>query len=153
MNADTIIKKLSEKRARLQKHICEGRLKAASLMEVVFVLIIIGILATLAAPKLLGLLSDARSTEAQTHLNFIHTLEKTHFYKKSTYSADINEIKYEQPKLSTEGGNANYKYEVVQAANNTFTARATAVKDFDGDGVFSVWEIDQDQKLTEVTPD
>lgn len=40
------------------------------------------------------------------------------------------------------GGQANYRVEIVQATNNSLTASVTAVVDFDGEGVFNVWEID-----------
>ena len=42
-----------------------------------------------------------------------------------------------------EGGTANYVYEILSASGNTFKARATAITDFDGDGTFDVWEIDE----------
>jgi type IV pilus assembly protein PilE len=41
----------------------------------------------------------------------------------------------------------------VDAGATNFTARATAVQDFDGDGVFNVWEINQDRKVTETVKD
>jgi type IV pilus assembly protein PilE len=154
MKGYAIIKKLSQGSSFFfNSFLFTKKLKGDLLMQVLIVLLIIGILVTMAAPKLIHLISDARSTEAKTHLNFIFTLEKTYFYKNSQYSVDLNSINYEQPKLSTEGGNANYKYEISQATNNTFKARATAVKDFDGDGVYNVWEINDEQILNEVTPD
>ncbi|WP_316798404.1 hypothetical protein [Pedobacter frigidisoli] len=48
-------------------------------------------------------------------------------------------------------GKANYKIEVTATTNNTFTAKATAVADFDGGGVCNVWQIDQDENLMEIT--
>jgi type IV pilus assembly protein PilE len=117
------------------------------------VLVILGILVLLALPNLLPLISKAKSTEAQLQLEHIYTLEKTYFYLNSKYSDNFDDLGFEHAKLSTEGGQANYKIEIIEAGNNTFKARATAVVDFDGDDVFSVWETDQDKNLKEVTKD
>lgn len=129
------------------------KLPAFSLTELLVVLVIIGILIMLALPVLMPLISKAKSTEAQAQLSHIYTMEKTYFYVHSKYSADFDEINYEHAKLVSEGGTANYKIEIVEAGINTFKARATAIADFDGDGIFNVWEIDQDKKLEEVTKD
>lgn len=129
------------------------KLPAFTLTEMLMVLAIIGILVMVALPNLLPLISKAKSTEAQLQLEHIYTLEKTYFYTHSKYSADFKDLSYEHAKLSTEGGTANYKIEITSAANTAFKARATAIADFDGDGTFNVWEIDQDKNLKEVTPD
>jgi len=129
------------------------KLKAFTLMELLVVLIIIGILVLVALPELLPMISKAKSTEAQLQLEHVHTLEKSYFYMHSKYSTDFTEISFEQSKLTSEGGNANYQIEIVEAGNNAFKARATAIADFDGDGVFNVWEVDQDKHIKEVTPD
>lgn len=131
----------------------DKKLKAFTLMELLIVLIIVGILVLLALPNLMPLISKAKSTEAQLQLEHIHTLEKSYFYLHSKYSTDFKEISYEHAKLSSQGGNANYMIEVVEATNNGFKARATAVTDFDGDGIFNIWEVDQDKNIKEVTPD
>ena len=137
----------------MSKTIFKRKIKAFTLTELLVVLVIIGILVLLALPNLMPLISKAKSTEAQLQLEHVHTLEKTYFYLHSKYSANLGEINYEQAKLTTAGGNANYQVEVTAATNNAFKAKATAVSDFDGDGVFNVWEIDQDKNLKEVTPD
>ncbi|HXB93042.1 MAG TPA: prepilin-type N-terminal cleavage/methylation domain-containing protein [Puia sp.] len=129
------------------------RLKAFTLTEILVVLIIIGILVLLALPNLMPLITKAKSTEAKLQLQHVYTLEKSYFYEKSRYSKDLTEISFEQQKLSTEGGQANYRIEIIDANNNSFRARATAVVDFDGDGNFNVWEIDQNQNLIETIPD
>jgi type IV pilus assembly protein PilE len=135
------------------KNLKNKTLKAFTLMELLIVLIIIGILVLLALPNLMPLISKAKSTEAQLQLEHIHTLEKSYFYLHSKYSADLTEISFEPAKLASEGGNANYRIEVSAATNNSFKAVATAITDFDGDGVFNVWEVDQDKNIKEVTPD
>jgi len=129
------------------------KVKGLTLMEMLVTLAIIGILVLAAMPMLMPLISKAKSTEAQLQLEHVHNMEKTYFYLHSKYSSDLIEIGFEQAKLTSQGGNANYQIEVVNATNTTFKARATATTDFDGDGVFNIWEIDQDKNLKEVTPD
>lgn len=129
------------------------KVKAFTLTELLVVLIIIGILVLLAVPNLMPLISRARSTEAKLQLDFIHTLEKSYFYMYSRYSNDFEEIGYEPVKLVSEGGSANYTIELVESSVNSFKAKATAIVDFDGDGTFNVWEIDQDKNLREVVKD
>ncbi|MDB5124743.1 MAG: ral secretion pathway protein GspG [Mucilaginibacter sp.] len=131
------------------------KVKAYTLTEILVVLIIIGILVLLALPVLLPLITKAKATEAKIQLNHVQTLEQGYFYEHSKYSKDLPEIGFVQEKLSTENkdGRANYRIEITNATNTTFTARATAVVDFNGNGVYNVWEIDQDKNLKEITPD
>ncbi len=129
------------------------KIKAYTLNELLTVLIIIGILILLALPILMPLISQAKATEAKLQLTHLHTLEKSHFYMYSRYSADLMELGFEQEKLTTDGGSSNYLIEIVNADVGGFLARATAVVDFDGDGVYNVWEIDEQKKLVEVRKD
>ena len=128
-------------------------LKAFTLTEILVVLIIVGILILLALPNLMPLITKAKSTEAKLQLQHVYTLEKNFFYEKSKYSKELSEISFEQSKLATEGGQANYRIEIIEASSSTFRARATAVVDFDGNGSYNTWEIDQDQHLTETSKD
>ena len=129
------------------------KIKAFTLVELLVVLVIIGILVLLALPRLMPLISRAKSTEAQLQLGHLYTLEKSYFYLHSKYSNVPDELGFEQEKLVTDNGTANYYIEITEASPAGFTAKATAVVDFDGDGIFNVWEIDQDKHLTEVTKD
>ncbi len=129
------------------------KLNSFNLQEMLVVLVIIGILILIALPSLMPLISKAKSIEAQTQLKHIYNTERTYFFMYSKYSTDFNEIGFEIPKSVTENGNANYVYEILAATNNTFKATATSVTDFDGDGIFNVWEIDQDQNLKEIIKD
>jgi type IV pilus assembly protein PilE len=124
-----------------------------TLTELLVVLIIIGILVLLALPNLMPLISRAKSTEAQLQLNHAQMLEKSYFYVHSKYCNDLTEIGFEQEKLSTDGGTANYRIEIVQASTTSFLIRATSVIDFDGDGKFDVWEIDENKNLKETLKD
>ncbi|WP_276090989.1 type II secretion system protein [Pedobacter sp. JY14-1] len=134
---------------------CEARVRAYTLTEILVVLVIIGILVLLALPNLMPLITKAKSTEAKMQLEHAHQLEKAYFYEHSKYSSSLPEIGFTQEKLSTDGadGKANYRLEVASATTTNFIVRATAVVDFDGDGTFNVWEIDQDKNLREVTAD
>jgi type IV pilus assembly protein PilE len=137
----------------MMKKYIKKKVRAFTLPELLVVLVIIGILVLIALPNLMPLISRAKSTEAKMQLSHLHNLEKNYFYMYSKYSSDFDAIGFEQEKLITEDGNANYKIEILEATTNSFKARATAVADFDGDGIFNVWEIDQDKKLLEVTKD
>ena len=122
------------------RHDLKGKSFAAfSLPELLVVLVIIGILVLIALPNLMPLISKAKSTEAQQQLVFLHTLQKSNFYTYSRYSTSLEDLGFEQSKLSTEGGNANYKIEIIEANEKGFRASATAVVDFDGDGEYNVW--------------
>lgn len=135
---------------------CKLHLKKAkgfSLTELLVVLVIIGILTLLAMPVFMPMISKAKSTEAQVQLNHLFTLQQSYFYMHSKYTQDLQEVGYEQPTLVSEGGNANYIIEIKDIDPNGFTATATAVVDFDKDGTFNVWQINENKELKEVTKD
>lgn len=136
------------------KALLNKRVKAYTLTEILVVLVIIGILVLLALPNLLPLITKAKATEAKLQLEHVQTLEKNYFYEHSKYTKDLAELGFVQEKLSTEkDGRANYRIEIISATNTGFTARATAVVDFNSNGTFNVWEVDQDKNLKEVTAD
>jgi type IV pilus assembly protein PilE len=128
-------------------------LPAFSLSELLVVLVIIGILVLIALPNLMPLISRAKSTEAQQQLTFLHTLQRSHFYTHSRYSSSLEELGFEQQPLVSDGGGANYRIEIVEASEHGFTATATSVVDFDGNGVYNVWEVNQQKELRETVKD
>lgn len=129
------------------------KLQAFSLTEVLVVLVIIGILVLLVLPNLMPLITKAKSTEAKIQLEHAYTLQKSYYFEHSKYTNDLLAISFVQEKLVTEDGQANYKIEVIRADHVHFLIRATAVTDFNGDGVFNIWEIDQDKNLRETVKD
>ena len=99
-------------------HLYRKKLQAFTLTEVLVVLIIVGILVLLAIPNLLPLITKAKSTEAKLQLEHVHMLEKNFFYEKSRYTKDLSELVFEQQKLVTEGGQANYRIDIIQVSSN-----------------------------------
>lgn len=131
----------------------KNRVRAFSLPELLVVLVIIGILVLVALPNLMPLISRAKTVEAQQQLAYLHSLEKSYFYTYSKYSSSLDEIGFEQSTLVSDGGQANYVIEIVEATEHGFRATATSITDFDGDGIFNVWEIDERKELRETVKD
>lgn len=131
----------------------KNRIRAFSLPELLVVLVIIGILVLVALPNLMPLISRAKTVEAQQQLAYLYSLEKSYFYTYSKYSSSLDEIGFEQSTLVNDGGQANYVIEIVEATEHGFRATATSITDFDGDGVFNVWEIDERKELRETVKD
>ncbi|MBS9461422.1 general secretion pathway protein GspG [Flagellimonas sp. 389] len=129
------------------------KLDAINLQETLIVLAIIGILLLLALPNLMPLISKAKSVEAQVQLKAIYNAQTTYRYMHSKYSPVMEELDFEAPRTVEENGTANYVYEILNADNATFKARAEAITDFDGDGVFNVWEIDESGNPKQIVKD
>jgi len=133
-----------------------SRMAAFTLQELLIVLVIIGILVLVSLPVLMPLISRTRSVEAKQALAYLYQLQKTHFYEYSRFSPNLEQIGFEQERLITDEenpGSANYLIEIIEANPTSFLARATAIVDFDGDGEYNIWEIDQDKHLREVVKD
>lgn len=131
----------------------DWKVSGVSLMEILVVIVIIGIIAAIAIPRFMNITTKAKTIEAKNQLLHLYTLQKTYFLEYSKYSEDPAQVGFEQTNLVSDGGDARYLIEMVQVSGSSFLARATAVVDFDGDGVINVWEIDQEKNLIEVTPD
>lgn len=124
-----------------------------SMVELMVVLVIIGILVLLALPRLEPVVSKAKETEAKLMLKQVYTLEKSYKYENDIYSNSLANIGFEQDSLVTEGGRARYRISIVSADANSFVAEATAVVDFNGNGQFNVWTVDQTGNIIEKVPD
>lgn len=129
------------------KHLKNKKLKALTLTELLVVMIIIGILTLLALPKFLPQVTKARAQEAKIALGFIHSYQKNYRLEYLKYATSLSDIGFEQE------DNAIYRLEIVNADKNAFLARATSTEDFDGDGNFNTWEINQNKELRETVPD
>jgi type IV pilus assembly protein PilE len=144
-------KKAIEK-ANLMGH-KKGYVNAFSLAELVFVLGIIAILYMLVMPSQAGVVAQAKSLEAKSNLNQVYALEKNYFFMYSKYSTNLTDINFEQNRLVTENGQSNYRIQIIEASNTGFIAQAESVTDFDADGIYNVWTINQDKELIETVKD
>lgn len=129
------------------------KISGFSLAEILIVLAIIGILIMLVLPNQTGVATKTKSLEAQQELEMVYSLEYAYKLQHSIYSNSLNDIGYIAHQNSLNGGTANYSISIKESSNNNFIAQAKAVIDFDGDGVFNVWEINETGNVTEVEPD
>lgn len=137
----------------IAKKINSRKVSGMTLIELLLVLALIGILLSMAVPKLMPLIGRTKSLEAQMQLKHVLNLEKNYFYINSKYSNSLDDIGFEQSKLVTQEGKANYKIEIVEASNRSFMAKAVSVTDFDQDGQLNVWQINADEEIKEITKD
>jgi type IV pilus assembly protein PilE len=124
-----------------------------SMTELLVALVIIGVLVLLALPRLMPIVNKAKATEAKLNLNQVYMLEKAFKLENDRYSNNLTEIGFEQETLVTNSGTARYEIKIVSADVNAFRATATSVVDFDNDGNFNVWEINDKKQLKETIAD
>ena len=124
-----------------------------SMVELMVVLVIIGVLVLLALPKLRPVVTKAKTTEAKLMLKQVYTLEQSYKFEHDRYSQSLPDVGFEQEKLTTEGGQARYKIEIVSADEKGFSAQATSIVDFNNNGVFNVWIVDETGAIKEKVPD
>ncbi len=115
-----------------------------SLIEVMVVVAIIGILATLAIPEFTGWIATSKQTEAKTNLMALYTAQKIYFASNQKYATALKDLAFEIPQ------DTKYTY-IIDAKTNTFTI--TAESNLDDDATNDVWTVDQDKKLLNTTND
>ncbi len=93
-----------------------------SLTELMVVLVIIGVLVLLALPKLLPLVTRAKTNEAQLMLRQVYTLEQSYKFEHDRYSQSLSDIGFEQERLISQGGQARYKIAITSADEPRFVA-------------------------------
>lgn len=130
-----------------------SREEGFSLTELMVVLVIIGILALLALPRFMSITTRAKMSEAKMMLKQVHAFQKSYYFEHDAYAADLAALRFEQVPLITDGGTARYQIAIENAEGASFVATATSVVDFDKDGTYNVWQVDQDGTIAERTPD
>lgn len=124
-----------------------------SLTELLIVLAIIGILIMIAVPLYRNVTTRAKTLEARQQLSHLHTLQQSYRLEFDTFSTDFATIGYEHAKLISDGGTARYLIEIEKVSPNEYLATATSIIDFDGDGTFNKWQVDQQGVVTQLVAD
>jgi len=124
-----------------------------SLPELLVVLVIIGILVMIAIPIYNNVATRAKMTEAKIMLNQVHTLQKAYFLEYDSYANNLERIGFEQHSLITEGGRARYRIEIESADFKGFISIATSIIDYNSNGIYNVWEINEQGHLQQRTAD
>ena len=117
------------------------------------VLVIIGILTLVALPRFMNMTTKAKTTEAKTQLRTLHALMQAYYFEYDVYTTDLAVVGFEQAPPTDTGGNARALISVESADGAQFIALATSVVDFDKDGTFNVWEVNQNGFIAERTLD
>jgi prepilin-type N-terminal cleavage/methylation domain-containing protein len=116
-----------------------------SLIEMIMMVSIISILATVAFAGYLHFRKKALSIEAPVGLNSIWKLEKEWRDEHPAYSADLGALGF------TLMGKSRYTYEIVGADAASFTARARA--NLDQDPELDIWIITNGGKISHLAVD
>ena len=117
-----------------------------SLLEVMIVVVIIGILATLAYPSLEAYLQRAKQTEAKVSLSAIYTAQKIYFATNQTYADTLSKLDVQLES----GGSARH---AITLTGDSTSFTATAKGNLDDDAVLDIWTIDQNKTLQNTVND
>lgn len=92
--------------------------KAFTLVEVLIVVIIIGILASIGLPQFADSIEKAKGVEARAGLGHIQTGEKIYFAEREYYTTNIGDLDITLPQRY-------WSFNITTPTSTTFTAIAT----------------------------
>jgi prepilin-type N-terminal cleavage/methylation domain-containing protein len=92
--------------------------KGFTLVEVLIVVIIIGILASIGVPQFSDSIEKAKGGEARAGLGHLQTGEKIYFAEKETYTTDLSNLDINLTQTY-------WTFTIVTPTSSTFTATAT----------------------------
>ena len=98
-----------------------------TLTELLVVVILVGILASLAIPRFGRSTNKAMETEAKLALQQVQELQKVYYLEYKTFSKSLEDIDFEQEATKEEDpedGSARYKVVIISADDEDFRAEA-----------------------------
>lgn len=96
---------------------------------------------------------DKLKEEAKRSLHKVYDLEMAYKEMFGHYSDNLYALVFIQDTIVTEGGRANYHISLLKVSDTTFTAIAVSVVDFDRDGQFNTWTVNEKGMITEIIED
>ncbi len=129
--------------------------RGLTLIEIIVVVGLVGILAALAIPRFMKLQNLAKASEAKGMLKAALVLEKAYFNRYGRYSDSLDDIGFVQQTLVTDSppGKARYRIAIPVASEEIVRVTATSVVDYDADGQYGIWVIDESGIFKELLPD
>lgn len=112
-----------------------------TLLELMIVVVIIGIMATIAYPNYRDYAARAKRNEARAALLQIATNQERHYLQNNTYTADMTDLGFSAASnVVTDTG--SYRINVDAASANDFTATATYLNADNEAGKCATFQID-----------
>jgi len=102
--------------------------KGFTLIELLIVIVIIGILASVAVPNYTRMVERAKAEQAVTYLKVIRTGEKIYYASNVSYTACAN-IGQINARLRAEVTDEHYLFSITSSPSTTFLATATRKTD------------------------
>ena len=116
----------------LRKLLVKNTNKGFTLLELMIVVIILGILAAISVPQLLGMVSKARETEIQTQIASLVRAQNAYFLENGNF-VKINNRQMRDNNHDLDVTIANDKYRITTTLASQYNAvrvKATALRDY-----------------------
>ncbi len=117
------------------------RNKGFTLIELMIVVAIIGLLASISIPNFMKFICKTKQIEAKKNLSILRSCEEAYRAVNDTYGSNLNKIGF------TFNSDSKYTYTFINANELEFTAHTKAVID----GKEDIWTIDQNGSITNTT--